>query len=440
MNKIWLIIKREYLTRVQKKTFILSTILTPLLLVGLVAAVTFISVKNIDHEKVAVVDNTGIFKGNLENTKAITFDYPLNIDTGNYSAKGFSAILITPDSSSNRYQLFSKKQLGLIASDHIERQINTAIENHLLKTRYNIDNKSLDAIRKEAGTAKLDTYVNEKNSELKKSDSGLAYGIGYASGFLIYITLFIYGTMVMRGVMEEKTNRIAEVIISSVRPFQLMLGKILGIGAVGLTQFLMWIILIIGLGTAASAFLSPETLQQASEASQQMQSQQSQMATGAAAQFGEMKDMMSNVNWFLIIGCFLFYFLFGYLFYASLFAAVGSAVNEDPQDAQSLLLPVTMPIVVAIMLMMNAVVNPSSTMATWSSMIPFFSPIVMMGRIPFGVPGTVPYWQLIVSMLSLVGGFLFTTWVSAKIYRTGILLYGKKVTWKEMIKWVFRKS
>lgn len=440
MNKIWLIIKREYLTRVQKKTFILSTILTPLLLVGLVAAVTFISVKNIDHEKVAVVDNTGIFKGNLENTKAITFDYPLNIDTGNYSAKGFSAILITPDSSSNRYQLFSKKQLGLIASDHIERQINTAIENHLLKTRYNIDNKSLDAIRKEAGTAKLDTYVNEKNSELKKSDSGLAYGIGYASGFLIYITLFIYGTMVMRGVMEEKTNRIAEVIISSVRPFQLMLGKILGIGAVGLTQFLMWIILIIGLGTAASAFLSPETLQQASEASQQMQSQQSQMATGAAAQFGEIKDMMSSVNWFLIIGCFLFYFLFGYLFYASLFAAVGSAVNEDPQDAQSLLLPVTMPIIVAIMLMMNAVVNPSSTMATWSSMIPFFSPIVMMGRIPFGVPGTVPYWQLIVSMLSLVGGFLFTTWVSAKIYRTGILLYGKKVTWKEMIKWVFRKS
>lgn len=440
MNKIWLIVKREYLSRVQKKTFILSTILTPLLIVGLIAAVTFISVKNIDHEKVAVVDNTGIFKGNLENTKAITFDYPNNIDTGNYSTKGFSAILITPDSSNNRYQLFSKKQLGLIASDHIERQINTAIENHLLKTRYNIDNKSLDAIRKEAGTAKLDTYVNEKNSEIKKSDSGLAYGIGYASGFLIYITLFIYGTMVMRGVMEEKTNRIAEVIISSVKPFQLMLGKIIGIGAVGLTQFLMWIILIIGLGTAASTFLSPETLQQASEASQQMQSQQSQMATGAAAQFGEMKEMMSNVNWFLIIGCFLFYFLFGYLFYASLFAAVGSAVNEDPQDAQSLLLPVTMPIIIAIMLMMNAVVNPSSTMATWSSMIPFFSPIVMMGRIPFGVPGTVPYWQLIVSMLSLVAGFLFTTWLSAKIYRTGILMYGKKITWKEMIKWVLRKN
>lgn len=440
MNKTWLIIKREYLTRVQKKTFILSTILTPLLIVGLIAAVTFISVKNVDHEKIAVVDNTGIFKGNLENTKAITFDYPTNVDSGNYSSKGFSAILITPDSTSNRYQLFSKKQLGLIASDHVERQINQAIENHLLKTRYNIDNKSLEEIRKEAGTAKFETFVNEKNSEIKKSDSGLAYGIGYASGFLIYITLFIYGTMVMRGVMEEKTNRIAEVIVSSVKPFQLMLGKIIGIGAVGLTQFLMWIVLIIGLGAAASTFLSPETLQQAGEASQQMQSQQVQMASGAAAQFDQIKDVMSSVNWFLIIGCFLFYFLFGYLFYAALFAAVGSAVNEDPQDAQSLLLPVTMPIIIAIMLMMNAVVNPSSSMATWSSMIPFFSPIVMMGRIPFGVPGTVPYWQLIISMVMLVAGFLFTTWLSAKIYRTGILMYGKKVTWKEMIKWVFRKS
>jgi ABC-2 type transport system permease protein len=440
MNKTWLIIKREYLTRVQKKTFILSTILTPLLIVGLIAAVTFISVKNVDHEKIAVVDNTGIFKGNLENTKAITFDYPTNVDSGNYSSKGFSAILITPDSTSNRYQLFSKKQLGLIASDHVERQINQAIENHLLKTRYNIDNKSLEEIRKEAGTAKFETFVNEKNSEIKKSDSGLAYGIGYASGFLIYITLFIYGTMVMRGVMEEKTNRIAEVIVSSVKPFQLMLGKIIGIGAVGLTQFLMWIVLIIGLGAAASTFLSPETLQQAGEASQQMKSQQVQMASGAAAQFDQIKDVMSSVNWFLIIGCFLFYFLFGYLFYAALFAAVGSAVNEDPQDAQSLLLPVTMPIIIAIMLMMNAVVNPSSSMATWSSMIPFFSPIVMMGRIPFGVPGTVPYWQLIISMVMLVAGFLFTTWLSAKIYRTGILMYGKKVTWKEMIKWVFRKS
>ena len=151
-------------------------------------------------------------------------------------------------------------------------------------------------------------------------------------------------------------------------------------------------------------------------------------------------ELTTGVNWVLIISCFLFYFVFGYLFYAALFAAVGSAVNEDPQDAQSLMFPITMPIVIAIIIMINAITHPESSLATWSSMIPFFSPIVMMARIPFGVPGTVPWWQLGVSMLLLVAGFLFTTWLSAKIYRTGILMYGKKATWKEMWKWAFRKN
>jgi ABC-2 type transport system permease protein len=246
--------------------------------------------------------------------------------------------------------------------------------------------------------------------------------------------------MVMRGVMEEKTNRIAEVVISSVKPFQLMIGKIIGIGAVGLTQFFIWIILIVGLSTAASVFLSHETIQQATEASQQLPSGNVKMATNASGGFDEFRETMSEANWFLIIGCFLFYFLFGYLFYAALFAAVGCSVNEDPQDAQSLMLPVTMPIIISIVIMMNAVTNPSGSLATWASLIPFFSPVVMMGRIPFGVPGTVPYWQLIVSMLLLVAGFLLTTWLSAKIYRTGILMYGKKATWKEMWKWTLRKS
>ncbi|MCE3283155.1 MAG: hypothetical protein K0Q66_1892, partial [Chitinophagaceae bacterium] len=211
-----------------------------------------------------------------------------------------------------------------------------------------------------------------------------------------------------------------------------------GIGAVGITQFLIWIVLIFGIITAASAFFSSETLQQASEASQQMNGQNA-MAAKAAAGFN-FEESMQGVNWPLLIGCFLFYFLFGYLFYASLFAAVGSAVNEDPQDAQSLLLPITMPIIIGIMIMMKAVTSPASSMATWSSLIPFFSPIVMMARIPYGVPDTVPYWELVTSMLLLVGGFLLTTWVSAKIYRTGILMYGKKATWKEMWKWAVRKS
>jgi len=438
MNKILLIIQREYLTRVRNKTFILSTILTPLLFAGLIVTVTYISIKNFENEKIAVVDNGNILQGNLENSKTLSFDFKPGVDSTNYSAKGYSAILYTPKDGSKNYKLISKKQIGLIAEGSLEKTINQSLENQLLKSRYNINLSELETERKKAGSAEIEQTYRE-GSEVKKGNSGLAYGIGYGSGFLIYITLLIYGTMVMRGVTEEKTNRIAEVVISSVKPFQLMIGKIVGIGAVGLTQFLIWIVLIIGLITAATAFLPAETIQQAQESSQQMPGAGMQAAS-AASGFNEFTNKISGVNWFLIIGCFLFYFLFGYLFYASLFAAIGSTVNEDANDAQSMSLPVTMPIIVSIMIMMNAITNPSGSLATWASMIPFFSPVVMMARIPFGVPGTVPYWQLILSMLLLVAGFLLTTWVSGKIYRTGILMYGKKPTWKEMSRWAFRKS
>ena len=440
MNKILIIIQREYLTRVRNKTFILSTVLTPLLFVGLITAVTLISIKNIDHEKVAVIDNDNILNGNLENTKAITFAFPQNVDSNNYMAKGFSAILYTPAADKNSYRLISKKQFGMVAEGDVERKINESVENNLLRSKYHIDLKQLEEERKKTGSAQINQTYKE-GSEVKKGNSGLAYAIGYGSGCLIYITLLIYGNMVMRGVSEEKTNRIAEVVISSVKPFQLMIGKIVGIGAVGLTQFLIWIILIIGLISAATAILPQGALQQAQESSQQMPGGGNmQTASGAASGFDDFKAVMSEANWFLIIGCFLFYFLFGYLFYAALFAAVGSTVNEDAQDAQSLQLPITMPIIVSIVIMINAVTNPSGGLATWASLIPFFSPIVMMGRIPFGVPGTVPYWQLLLSMILLVAGFLTTTWLSAKIYRTGILMYGKKASWREIGKWAFRKN
>lgn len=439
MNKILLVIQREYLVRVRNKTFILSTILTPLLFAGLITAVTVISIKNIDKEKVAVIDNTGMLQGNLNNTKALTFEFPKGVDSTNYTAKGYTAVLYTPAGNVEGYKLISRKQFGLVAQGELENKINETLENQFLKSKYNVDVKELEAERKKAGTAKIDQMYQE-GSEVKKGNTGLAYGIGYGSGFLIYITLLIYGMMVMRGVTEEKTNRIAEVIVSSVKPFQLMIGKIIGIGAVGLTQFLIWIILLVGLVSAANAFLPHETLRQAQEASQQMPNGGGRMAAGASNEFSDFTNTLSQANWFFIIGCFLFYFLFGYLFYASLFAAVGSTVNEDAQDAQSLQLPITMPIIVSIMIMINAITNPSGSLATWASLIPFFSPVVMMARIPFGVPGTVPYWQLLLSMLLLVAGFLLTTWVSAKIYRTGILMYGKKATWKEMWKWAVKKG
>jgi ABC-2 type transport system permease protein len=238
----------------------------------------------------------------------------------------------------------------------------------------------------------------------------------------------------MRGVMEEKMNRIAEVIISSVRPFQLMMGKIIGIAAVGLTQFLIWIILIIGLSSLASLFISHDILEQAQAVNNQMgSSADNSMALGILSA----KDTMTQANWALIIPCFLFYFIAGYLFYASLFAAVGSVVNEDPQEAQSLMLPITMPIILSFIIMTTAAAKPDAPVSVWASIIPFSSSIVMMARIP---SGGVPFWQLALSMASLVAGFILTTMLAAKIYRTGILLYGKKVTIKEMGKWLFRKS
>ena len=278
------------------------------------------------------------------------------------------------------------------------------------------------------------TPVIKQGNKTEQSNSGLSYGIGFGSGILIYMTLFIYGAAVMRGVMEEKMNRIAEVIISSVKPFQLMMGKILGIAAVGITQLLIWIVLIIGLSSITTGLISADTLQHAQTMNSSMGAAG---GSSAAMNFLSAKDTFLSANWALIIPCFLFYFIAGYLFYASLFAAVGSVVNEDPQEAQSLMLPITMPIILSFIIMTAAVGKPDAPISVWGSMIPFSSPIVMMARIP---SGSVPAWQILVSMLSLVAGFILTTMLAAKIYRTGILLYGKKVTFREMGRWLFRKS
>ena len=440
MNKTWLIIKREYLSRVRNKTFLISTFLTPLLFVGVIAAVVFITVQNSTEEVIAVVDESGIFTNEVDSNKSIRFVKDATADTSNFAAKGFSAILYSPNTRANQspnWKIYSNKNFDIMSNEQVRRKISDLYENDLLK-KYGVDVKKVDSIRREAGAVNTEMAILEKGTGLKKGNSGVAYGVGYASGFLIYITLLIYGTMVLRGVMEEKTNRIAEVIISSVKPFQLMMGKILGIGAVGLTQFFLWIILIALFSSAIGIFLPPGVAEQVASAQQQMPGTTAE-TSNALNSLAMAKNELATVNWPLIIFCFVFYFLFGYLFYAALFAAVGSTVNEDPQDAQSLMFPITMPIILGIIIMINAIIHPEGSLATWSSIIPFFSPIVMMARIPFGVPGTVPWWELGLSMSLLVAGFFFTTWLSAKIYRTGILMYGKKATWKEMYKWMIHK-
>jgi len=444
MNKTWLIIKREYFSRVKKRTFILSTFLTPLLFAGVIGIIVFITIRNSDKEKIAVIDNSGVFKNKLDSLKSIKFFLNPGVDTSNFAAKGYSAILYAPQTGANNKQqwiLYSRKSFGVMAKKQVNEKIRKEIENNLLLMKFQVSSANIDSIRAIVNKIEISPKRIGQDSRIENGDSALAYGIGYAAGFLIYITLFIYGAMVMRGVMEEKTNRIAEVIVCSVRPFQLMMGKIVGIGAVGLTQFILWIILITLFSSLLGAFIPADVLLQAQQANSALPGGQMAMQNNEALmQLVRTKQTLATVNWPLIIGCFIFYFISGYLFYAALFAAVGSAVNEDPQDAQSLMFPITMPIVLAIIIMINAITHPESALATWSSIIPFFSPIVMMARIPFGVPGTVPWWQLGLSMVLLVAGFLFTTWLSAKIYRTGILLYGKKITWKEMWKWAFRKS
>jgi len=443
MNKIWLIIQREYSSRVKNKRFLILTFLMPLLIVALIAASAYLSISGVEHRNIAVVDPNGFIKNSLKNTSQISFSFPNNIDSNNYTQKGFTDILILPSFEKNKkadYILRSKKSMGLMLQESISNKINSAIEDQMLHDA-GIQQSILDSIHAASQFAELKAY-EDKGKSSKESNAGLAMGIGYASGLLIYMTMFIYGAMVMRGVMEEKTNRIAEVIISSVKPFELMMGKIIGIGAVGLTQFLLWIVLIISLTSVAMGFLPADVQHQVNG----LQQSNGQMAGGmmqaseSAIKIYNIQHTINTANWPLIIGCFIFYFIGGYLFYAALFAAVGSTVNEDPQDAQSLMFPITMPLIFSYIITNMVTQNPNTPIAFWASIIPFSSPMVMMARVAYGVPSAVSYWELALSMITLIAGFVFTTWLSGRIYRTGILLYGKKVTWKIMFKWAFKNA
>ena len=437
MNKIALIFKREYITRVKNKTFLLSTFLLPIVMMLFIFGSAFFAMSGKDSfKKIAVLNAPEQFKLNLKSDSTnILFAFTSAIDSSNFKLKGYDAVLdFKNDSLGRKFTIHSFKQLGIDSKETIEDRLDAAYEKSQLLKK-GIRKETLDSISKQSlGAFKIDNRVVSDKGKSQEVNAAINYGVGFGSGILIYITMFIFGAMVMRGVMEEKTNRIAEVMISSVKPFQLMMGKILGIAAVGLTQLSLWIILIMILSSAVSAFIPHELLQHAGEANKSLPVGGGNAAM--ASKLFELQKSISQVNWPLVLSCFIFYFLGGYLFYASLFAAIGSVINEDPQEAQSLMLPITMPIVFAFIILTSNLNTPDSPVMVWASMIPFTSPIVMMGRIPSGVP----WYQLVASMLLLIGGFIFTTWLAGKIYRTGILMYGKKASWKEMFKWAFRKS
>lgn len=429
MNKIWLVIKREYITRVRNKTFLLSTILLPLVMVLFIAGAVFFAARPEGKKRIAVAEKSGELEKFLKSdTSKMIFDFNSGADTSNFVQKGFDGFLYPVDSSGRHFLLKTSKAASNETMDRLRDRLSSAYTSSKLLEK-NITAEQIDSINNASSSYYTVDNTDEKN---KNVNSAINSAIGFASGIIIYITMFIFGAMVMRGVMEEKTTRIAEVIISSVKPFQLMMGKIIGIGAVGLTQMLLWIILIFIISMAAGAFLPTDVMQQVQDIQNNpgmMSSNPGQFSTAAKGIAN-----LTNLNWPLIVGCFLFYFLGGYLFYSALFAAVGSVVNEDPQEAQSLMFPIIMPIIFAFIIMSSNIDKPDSPVMVWASIIPFTSPIVMMGRLA----SSPPFWEVAVSMLSLIGGFILTTWLAGKIYRTGILLYGKKPSWKEMIKWIRR--
>ena len=444
--KTSIVLKREYSSRVRKKSFIVMTLLSPLIMAAFIVGYMYlIFAEDTEEKNIGIVDESMVVYESLKNNKTIKFELLPNktIDDARklYDERDFYAVLYIPGNviGSEIIQIFSKKQ----PSQAVKMYIQNSIETYLKDKKIVDQGISREILNKLKVDLTVDTIKWKDDGKEVQSNTGITMGLGYFAGFLIYLFIFIYGAQVMRGVIEEKTSRIVEVIISSVKPFQLMLGKITGIALVGLTQFIVWIVLIaafvwIGL-VAFGPDYSPEQIMQQNPASDVMASQ------GMTPQGMDMEEMavepnkiqelidstLKSINFVGVILAFLFYFMGGYLLYASLFAAIGSAVDSET-DTQQFMMPITIPLIIALLVMINAIQNPDGVLAFWFSIIPFTSPIVMMARIPFEVP----FWQIGLSMGLLVITFIFTTWVASKIYRTGILMYGKKVNYKELWKWI----
>ena len=441
-----MIINREYLTRVRKKSFIVMTFLGPVLFASMMMMpVWFATMEDEDVRQIAVLDSSQLFLKKIPETAKFRFTYAFDVKLEdfkkNLSQTEYFGILYIPDYvayNPRGIEFYSYKQPPANLTMHIANAIEKEIESEKLRA-YHIEN--LDDILKSVKThIDIRTFKLSESGVEKESHNHLSMAVAYISAFMIYMFIFLFGAQVMRGVIEEKTSRIVEVIVSSVKPFQLLMGKVIGVALVGLTQFLAWIALTLILVVAAQSIFLPdvtkEALQQASSvqvigslAGDQIQ----QSATTEKAK--EIFNMMQSINFSVLIGCFLFFFIGGYLLYGSLFAAIGSAVDTDA-DTQQFMLPITIPLIVAIMVMFNAMQNPDGPLAFWFSVIPFTSPVVMMARIPFGVP----YGELALSMILLILAFIGTIWLSAKIYRTGILIYGKKLTYRELWKWLTYKN
>ena len=441
MNKLWTIANREYMVRVKSKSFILATLLTPLAFGAFFLISGLIGHYSKDKtEKILVYDQEGLTGDYLPTEGTYQFNYSdlgkddskKAYEEGDYTA--YVAILGIQDSMQTKRgaTYLSKEKLGIQSMGRIEGKIAEAMRTHKIQTS-NIDQDMLKSFDIDVNIEN-EEFVNSKGkSNESKLNAIVGYGLGFAMGFLMYMVIFVYGGMVMRSVMEEKINRIVEVIISSVKPFQLMLGKIIGVGGVGLSQLLVWMILIPLIIMGISFFIGtdPSTLTDMSNNTSGIPQDQLENL-----ELGNILNEFMKLNWMMIIPVFIIFFLGGYFIYASLFAAIGAAIGDDMGESQSLMFPIIVPVILAFVMLMPILDNPNGNLAIFGSMFPLFSPILMPARLAFDPP----WWQIVVSILLLVGTVIGMVYVAGRIYRVGILLYGKKVNLKELAKWMFYKT
>ena len=435
MNKIWLIIQREFLNRVQKKSFLIATILLPLIFPALMAILTYVAIeqkKNALKSTVYYVDESGTFIP--DTSKFIFKKFEGSVDDAKkvFQVDKSFGLLHIPNFDLENPQgitLYTKVNPSPSEVGNLEGILENRVR-ELKMVKFNISQKVLDNIKTDISVRTIN--VSEEGDE-QTSNSNVMFGVGMAFGILMYMFIFIYGAQIMQGVIEEKTSKVVDVIVSSVKPFQLMMGKIMGLASVGLLQFLIWIILITTLSSVVLGFFGMEMPQD------QMMNEMSQQYPDAQVQNHAATEIFSTISRLPIgylIFIFLFYFLGGYLLYGALFAAVGSAV-DSPAEAQQFMFPITIPMLIAYFGLFTFILdNPHGPTSVWLSVIPFTSPIAMMGRIGFGVPA----WQLVLSMVCLIGGFVLTTWVASRIYRVGILMHGTKINYKVMARWFMMKG
>ena len=444
-SKVGLIFQREYLTRVKKRSFILTTVLTPLAMLLFFVVIGFIMAYESQEEKeIAVLDQAGILEGRGLPSSADGYLHYM-IRKGDVEALKedvrsgkYDGLLVIPeirnlkDRKQTLYYI-GEKQLSIDVSTNIERTLADVIRDYKIDA-FGFNKDSLDYLRT---SVSLDPQpLEEDDEDVSSAASFIAAGIGGAMGFLMYMVVFIYGMMVMRSVMEEKVSRIVEVMISSVRPFDLMMGKVLGVGAVGLTQLAIWAILIPAVYMIAGLAFGLTGAEMGGGMNSAEMAAAGIDPDDIQGKVSMIMNELSAQNWLLIVPLFLFYFIVGYVLYASLFAAVGSAMSDDLNESQALTLPISIPVIIAFYIMFVTVRSPESSLAVWSSIFPLFSPIVMPSRLAFEPP----VWQILLSVVLTSACALFFVWLAGRIYRVGILMYGKKASFKELGKWLFYKD